>query len=327
MIYRPAGGMGVNTLLVNAGRRVELLTLLRTACQGRVVAVDIDAVAPTLYHADVAERVPAVADPGFVERLLEVCAAHEVGLVVPTTDRELAVLSRRSAEFLAVGARLAIGASDGVLAAQDKLACASMLLAAGVGAVPTQRWIAAETPPFRLPIVVKPRSGSAGEGVRVISAGEGWTAPPPGEDWLVQPLISGSEVTLDVLAADDGRVVCLGARRRLKVRGGEVERALTVPAEPFLELAANVARALSLAGPFNFQVLIEADTPLVGEVNPRLGGGLPLSEQAGAGLLEALCDWARLGDWRAGPPSLARPGVYMTRYDSSTFLESDELAW
>jgi len=327
MIYRPAAGMGVNTLLVNAGRRVELLTMLRTACQGRVIAVDIDAVAPTLYHADVAERVPAVADPAFVERLLELCAAHTVGLVVPTTDRELAVLSRRSGEFLAIGAHLAIAASDGVLAAQDKLACASMLLAAGVAAVPTQRWLAAETPPFGFPVVVKPRSGSAGEGVRVIPASDQWTAPPPGQDWLVQPLISGSEVTLDVLSADDGRVLCLGARRRLKVRGGEVERAQTVPAEPFLELAANVAAALALTGPFNFQVLIEAGTPLVGEVNPRLGGGLPLSEHAGAGLLESLCDWASRGEWQTGPPSLARPGVYMTRYDSSTFLESDELAW
>jgi carbamoyl-phosphate synthase large subunit len=122
-------------------------------------------------------------------------------------------------------------------------------------------------------------------------------------------------------------VLCLGARRRLKVRGGEVERAQTVPAEPFLELAANVAAALALTGPFNFQVLIEAGTPLVGEVNPRLGGGLPLSQHAGAGLLESLCDWASRGEWQTGPPSLARPGVYMTRYDSSTFLESDELAW
>jgi carbamoyl-phosphate synthase large subunit len=327
MIYRPPAGMGVNTLLVNAGRRVELVTMLRTACQGRVIAVDIDAVAPALYHADAAERVPPVGDPAFVERLLGLCRAHAVGLVVPTTDRELAVLSRRSDEFLAIGARMAIACNEGVGAAQDKLTCATMLLEAAIPAVPTKLWLASESPPFEFPIVVKPRSGSAAEGVRVISTAAGWTAPPPGEAWLVQPLVAGSEVTLDVLAAADGRVLCLGARRRLKVRGGEVERAQTVPAEPFLEMASKVARALGLTGPFNFQVLIEADSPLVGEVNPRLGGGLPLSQHAGAMLLESLCEWAISGDWRAGDPLLARPGVYMTRYDSSTFLESAELAW
>jgi carbamoyl-phosphate synthase large subunit len=319
--------MGVNTLLVNAGRRVELLTMLRTACEGRVIAVDIDAVAPTLYHADAAERVPPVSDPGFVERLLEVCATHAVALVVPTTDRELAALSSRPDAFQAVGARLAIASNAAVIAAQDKLTCASMLLDAGVAAVPTQRWLTAQAPPFDFPIVVKPRSGSAAQGVRVISTADQWTEPPAGEDWLVQPLISGTEVTLDVLAADDGRVVCLGARQRLKVRGGEVERAQTVAAEPFLELAGNVAGTLGLAGPFNFQVLIDADGALVGEVNPRLGGGLPLSQHAGAMLLESLCAWAIGGEWREGPPLLARPGVYMTRYDSSTYLESAELAW
>src|SRR5262249_49432117 len=101
----------------------------------------------------------------------------------------------------------------------------------------------------------------------------------------VQPLIAGAEVTIDVLAAERGRVVALGARRRLKVRGGEVERARTVDAEPFVEQAAAVARALGLSGPFNFQVFVDAEPALVGEVNPRLGGGLPLSQHAGAMLL------------------------------------------
>jgi carbamoyl-phosphate synthase large subunit len=319
--------MAVNTLLVNAGRRVELLNMLREASRGRLVAVDIDAVAPTLYHADVAARVPPVGDPGFVERLLELCREHGVGLVVPTTDRELPVLSRRVDDFAALGARVAIGAHAALETGLDKLACANALDAGGVAAVPTESWQAGDPPPFELPVVVKPRDGSAGEGVRVISSPEQWTPPPRGEHWLVQPLTGGPEVTIDVLAGESGRIVSLGARMRLKVRGGEVERAQTVPAEPYLEMAAAVARALALTGPFNFQVLDAAGAPLVGEVNPRLGGGLPLSQHAGALLLESLCAWGTSGEWPAGAPTLARPGVYMTRYDSSTFLEPGELAW
>jgi carbamoyl-phosphate synthase large subunit len=320
--------MGINTLLVNAGRRVELLSMLRHASGGRVIAVDIDPLAPTLYHADAAERVPAVGDPAFVERLLELCQTHAVGLVVPTTDRELPVLSRRRDEFVAAGARVAIADSVGVLGALDKLGCAETLTAAGVAAVPTSRWLEHESPPFAFPVVVKPRSGAAAEGVRVISEASQWTPPPPDGDWLVQPLVRGSEVTLDVLAADGGRVVCVGARQRLKVRGGEVERARTVPAGPFAAMASGVARALGLTGPFNFQVMFEATgSALVGEVNPRLGGGLPLSQHAGAMLLESLCEWAASGQWPSGEPVLARPDAYMTRHDASIFLEAVELAW
>jgi carbamoyl-phosphate synthase large subunit len=317
----------VNALLVNAGRRVELLELLRAACKGRVVAVDIDPIAPTLYYADVAAEVPQVANRGFVDRLLDLCREHSVRLAVPTTDRELEVLAEHVDDFAGVGTRVAIGPHRAVVAAQDKLACAAALIRAGIAPVPTEIWRADRAPSFEFPVVVKPRGGSAAEGVRVITRLDQWTAPPDGEErWLVQPRVPGAEVTLDALASDDGRVVCLGARRRLKVRGGEVERAITVDAEPFLELTTGVAGALSLSGPFNFQVFVDTEPPLIGEVNPRLGGGLPLSEHADLQLLESLCTWAASGRWRNGPV-LARPGVYMTRHDRSVFLEAAGLAW
>ena len=250
----------MNVLLVSAGRRVELLELLRAACGGgSVVAVDTDPLAPALYRADAGEAVPRVEEAGFVERLLELCERYEIALVAPTTDRELAILA---------------------------------------------------------------------EGVRTISSRSQWTDPPADDVWLVQPLIAAPEITLDVLAAEGGRIVSLGARRRLKVRGGEVERAVTVNGEPFVELAGAISTALDLSGPFNFQIFIQEDgPPLVGELNPRLGGGLPLSQHAGAMLLEALCEWAATGAWPDGPPRLARAGAHMTRHDSSIFLEGGDLLW
>jgi carbamoyl-phosphate synthase large subunit len=317
----------MNALLVSAGRRVELLELLRRACQGMVIAVDTDRLAPALYGADLAATVPPVSDPAFVARLRELCVAHSVSLVVPTTDRELSVLSQRAPELEAVGARVAIGHHDAVVTALDKLTCASVLDGVGVSAIPTARWVSEDPPPFPFPVVVKPRQGAAAEGVRVIRAAAQWTAPPEEEEWLVQPLVPGPEVTIDVLASDDGRIVCLGARRRLKVRGGEVERAQTVAAEPYLTVAERIARALALAGPFNFQVFIGPETPLVGEVNPRLGGGLPLSEHAGAGILSSLCAWAGNGRWSADGPATAEAGLYMTRHDQSLFLRPSDVAW
>lgn len=317
--------MSLNALLVNAGRRVELLEMLREACGGRVIAVDIDRLAPALYNADVAEPVPPVTSGDFVDRLADLCVAHRIALVVPTTDRELPVISRAIEPLADTGARVAIAPSRGVDAALDKLICASTLDAAGVPAVPTRRW-PADGPPFPFPVVVKPRRGSASEGVRVVQTSDQWTPAPRGEDWIVQPRVPGREVTIDVLASEDKRVVCIGARERLKVRGGEVERARTVDAKAYVELAAAVAAALSLVGPFNFQVFVDG-SHLVGEVNPRLGGGLPLSQHAGARLLEELCQWAASGRWRQTEPVMALPDVYMTRHDCSIFLDSHELAW
>lgn len=317
----------MNALLVSAGRRVELLQLLRRACRGMVIAVDTDRLAPALYGADLAATVPPVSDPAFVGSLRELCVAHSVSLVVPTTDRELSVLSQRAPELEAAGARVAIGSHHGVVTALDKRTCASVLDGAGVSVIPTAQWVSEDPPPFPFPVVVKPRQGAAAEGVRMISRAAQWTAPPAEEEWLVQPLVPGPEVTIDVLASDAGRIVCLGARRRLKVRGGEVERAQTVDPEPYLAVAEQIARALPLAGPFNFQVFIGPETPLVGEVNPRLGGGFPLSEHAGAGILSSLCAWAVDGRWSTDGPATAEAGLYMTRHDQSLFLSPSDLAW
>jgi carbamoyl-phosphate synthase large subunit len=319
----------VNVLLVSAGRRVELVELLRAACGGgRVVAVDVDPLAPALYRADAAEAVPRVEEAGFIERLLELCERHQLGLVAPTTDRELAILAEHAARFEAVGARVAVGEAAAVRTALDKLACSRALAEHVIDAVATESWRAGEPSPFGYPVVVKPRRGAAADGVRAISGAAQWTDPPASEEWLVQPRISGPEITIDALASPEARIVSLGARRRLKVRGGEVERAVTVHGEPFVDLAARIASALALSGPFNFQIFVQEDgPPLVGELNPRLGGGLPLSEHAGAGLLEALCRWALSGAWPDGPPRIARAGARMTRHDSSIFLEGDELLW
>jgi carbamoyl-phosphate synthase large subunit len=319
----------VNVLLVSAGRRVELVDLLRVACGGgRIVAVDIDPLAPALYRADAAEAVPRVEEAGFIERLLELCEHHQLGLVAPTTDRELVILAENAARFEAVGARVAVGEATAVRTALDKLACSRVLAEHAIAAVPTEPWRTGKPSPFAHPVVVKPKRGAAAEGVRTISEARQWTDPPGGGEWLVQPLIVAPEVTIDALASQEGRIVSLGARRRLKVRGGEVERAVTVHGEAFVDLAARIAGALALSGPFNFQVFIQGDgPPLVGELNPRLGGGLPLSEHAGGGLLEALCRWALTGSWPDGPTQIARAGTAMTRHDSSIFLEGDELLW
>jgi carbamoyl-phosphate synthase large subunit len=318
--------MSLNALVLNAGRRVELVKLLRQACRGRVVAVDIDRLAPALYHADIAAPVPPVTDSDFVEHIRDLCVTHHVSLVVPTTDRELPVISRAAAELATGGVRVAVAPTSAVDACLDKLDCASMLGVAGVQTVPTCAWPEYGPPPFPFPVVVKPRRGSASDGVRVIDTSDQWTRPPCGRDWIVQPRIRGHEVTIDVLVSEHGRVVSLGARERLKVRGGEVERARTVDANAYVELAAAVATGLSLVGPFNFQVFIDGE-PVVGEVNPRMGGGLPLSQHAGAMFLEELCAWAATGIWREGDPVTAREGVYMTRHDCSIFLEPQNLAW
>jgi carbamoyl-phosphate synthase large subunit len=183
--------------------------------------------------------------------------------------------------------------------------------------------------------MAKPRFGSASEGVALLrnaaelellvardEAGLPLTDGRPG-DMVVQSVASGREHTIDVFVDRAGQCHCAIPRRRLEVRGGEVSKAVTVRSEELIDLAFAMVNALPGAyGVLNFQVFADekAGTLAVIEINPRFGGGFPLSHRAGA-------DFARwlLEDVR-GLPSTAtgdgwRDGLVMLRYDAAVFVD------
>ncbi|MDE3026091.1 MAG: hypothetical protein KGI93_11030, partial [Acidobacteriota bacterium] len=80
-------------LFTCAGQRVDIVTSFRRA-GARTLAVDVNPLAPALYHADEHAFAPRVDDPGYVSALADLVAAHDVSLIVPLTDLDHGVLSR-----------------------------------------------------------------------------------------------------------------------------------------------------------------------------------------------------------------------------------------
>jgi carbamoyl-phosphate synthase large subunit len=79
-------------LFTCAGQRVDIVSAFSRA--GAVtVATDADRLAPALYHADHGALVPRVADPAYVRALAGLVAEHGVGLIVPLSDLDQALLA------------------------------------------------------------------------------------------------------------------------------------------------------------------------------------------------------------------------------------------
>ena len=110
-------------------------------------------------------------------------------------------------------------------------------------------------------------------------------------------------------------------RRRIEVRDGEVSKARTVRSEPLETLARRASEALPGGwGALNLQVFWDAEREEANviEINPRFGGGFPLSAHAGADMPRWLLEDA-LGlastasnDWRAD--------VLMLRWDDAVYI-------
>jgi carbamoyl-phosphate synthase large subunit len=318
----------INLLLVNVGRRVELLRLFRKAyaeagLSGRILASDVDPLAPALQEADGHFLVPRVDDPAFVPTLIGICGSESVSLVFPLIDPAIPILAGRRADFLAVGARLAVVPAEAAERTHDKWKFNQWARSAGVATPPT--WLPEDLPANpTFPLFVKPRHGSAGrQSYRVDDSEELAFYLARVELPLVQPFIAGPEVTNDVFCGLGGEVWAVVSRRRIEVRWGEVHKGVTIRDTSLLETCARMARALGAIGPVTIQCMLQAGRPLFTEVNARFAGGMPLAVAAGVPAPLWYLQQAAGLPVAAPPLGTYREGIYLTRYDESFFLEGD----
>jgi carbamoyl-phosphate synthase large subunit len=313
----------MNILLSSAGRRVALTELFRQALRGRgrVIAADADPTAPALYAADKGILVPRADDVAYVPAILGICRAEAVSAIVPLIDTELPTLAQAHDEFRNVGTRLLAAGPDSIETCFDKLQTAAFFERLGIA---TPQTIPRDARPHPLPAVIKPRRGSSGKGVNIVrtaSEVDYWLSNTP--DPLIQELLVGPEVTTDVLCDLEGKPVLAVQRERLKTRGGEVERGVTVNYPGITECALRAAEALRSAGVINVQCFLTKRGPLFTEINPRFGGGYPLAHAAGAAFPERIV--AMLA--REPQPELPAPraGMVMMRFDQAVFRTREEL--
>jgi len=321
----------MNILLTCAGRRVALMDAFRRALgrlglRGELLAADLTPAGAAYQKADVGLTVPPADGEEYIPSLLEAAARHEVRLVVPMTDVDLLPLARHRGDFAAAGCTVMIASEETIRLCRDKLATAELVGRAGLASVATHTLAEFRDRPF-YPCFAKPAAGSASIGAAVIRSESELAAHVArfGRDLVVQEWAAGQEFTIDVYRSRDEVVRCVVPRQRLAVRSGEVEKAVTVRDESLIQAASRLADALGdLWGVFCCQCRrqgAEAE-PKFFEVNPRFGGGAPLSIAAGADLPLYLLQEV------AGQPITAEIGVFtdglvMLRYDEAAFVQLD----
>ena len=246
-------------------------------------AVDIDPYAAGLYLVPEERRglVPPGEAPGFVDVLLERCAAWDIDVLVPTVDCELPAVAADS-RFADLGV-VVLGQSAHTLdVCLDKWQLIERCRT--VVPVPATTVLGPDTAveAGRLPMIVKPRRGSGSRGVRTVHSVDEVRACPSDGSHLLQELLPGAEYSVDVLVRRDGQVVAAVPRARLKVDSGVAVTARTVH-DPELEaLSVAVAREVGLRGIANIQWRCDTSgQPRLLEVNPRIPGTLPLTVAAG----------------------------------------------
>jgi carbamoyl-phosphate synthase large subunit len=337
----------MNVLLTCAGRRNYLIQFFQSELggRGRVFACDTSSAAPALAVADEGIIVPSMDDPGYFDALIAICQEHQIRLLISVNDLELGGLARRAEEFREVGTIAVVASPSLIATCQDKWTTFKLLSSCGIftpdtylGPEPVREALANGA--IAYPLVVKPRWGSSSIGVeriendRELTLAHEWgmvqvrrsmfwkLSQADGEHCLVfQEQLPGDEFGMDVVNDLEGNHVATLVRRKLVMRYGNTDRAMTVE-DPRLErLGQIIGRRLQHPGSLDCDVMMTASGPQVLDLNPRIGGGYPFSHVAGANLPAALIAWAS-GE-EPGPACFqVRPGVVASRCDEMMIVNS-----
>ena len=308
----------MNVMLTCAGRRTYFVKLFKEAMgtTGSVFACDSSADAPALQTADRAFIVPRVDHKDYIEVLLSICSEHRIGLLIPSLEAELLLLAMKRARFLAIGTVPLVSPWEITALCCDKLAAYNFLSNCGL-LVPhtfdslgaTRRALAHGDITF--PLIVKPRWGVSSIGVycshdhqeldlfcQVTKKQiEGCllaelSATDHQGNVLIQEQLSGEEYGMDVVNDLNGNYICTFTRRKIRMRAGQTDQAVTVRDDRLEMIGQTIGERLGHIGSLDCDVFMTKRGCYVIDINPRIGGGYPFVHIAGANLPAALIAWA-----------------------------------
>jgi carbamoyl-phosphate synthase large subunit len=292
-----------NILISSAGQRVVLVqifqrTLRELGVDAKVFATDKSPeIAPACYVADESLKVPCCGDEHYLDVMLKLCQEKEIGVIIPTIDPELSVFASNKERFMEAGVLLAEPDLPYIRICRDKRLTAKYLPQIGI-AVPKP--LDKYHPVF--PMFAKPYDGSRSLNTHAIMNQDELT-----KEILEDPKLifmeyvdkkEYREFTVDMYYGKDGRVKGIVPRERMKVRDGEISKGITRKNYIVDFLKERMGYIEGVRGCICIQLFYrERDNDIKGiEINPRFGGGFPLSYYAKANFVEYLIREYLLGE-------------------------------
>jgi len=322
----------VNILISSAGRRGALVKCFKDTikgmerCNGKVISVDASPLAAALYLSDKHYIISRISDQNYINILLNICRKEDIKLIIPTIDTELLILSQNKEIFEKKGIRIAISDTKVIEICSNKLKTFQFFKENNIPTVETFSYCQVDKiEKLNYPLFIKPCSGSASINTYKINNRKeldffiNYIDNP-----VIQEYTEGKEFTMDILADFNGKVLNVVPRERIEVRAGEINKGRTVKDKKIIEYVKNITEKLGAIGPITIQCFKKGNEIKFTEINPRIGGGYPLSFAAGANYPELLI---RMVFGEKIEPVLGEfeENLIMLRWEDAVFIKRDEI--
>lgn len=285
----------INILILSAGRRVELVQNFRKAAKrlnikSNVVAGDCSETAPAIYFADRKTILPRINEPNYIDEIINVCNKEDVKLVVPTIDTDLLLLSEERKRIESEsGAMVLVSNTGAVSICRDKINTQRFLEENGFKIPKMYSEEELDSESIQFPLFIKPKLGSSSINTfKVNNLEELNTYRSLIKEPIVQDFMEGKEFTVDVFLDFDGKLITVVPRLRMATRSGEISKGKIIKDNEIIEDIKKLVEVLKPIGHITVQLMKTKKGIEYIEINPRFGGGAPMSIQSGADSCENL---------------------------------------
>lgn len=278
-----------NILILSAGTRnkiiqyfVKALTAENGARLGNVIATDMSSLAPAIYEADKFYIVPRMTAPDYLDVVFAICRKEKISAVLSLIDPELSLLAANVDKFASLGVTV-IGSSYPLCEMSlDKMQMYNWLCAHGYRAAKSYTEKEAfygdlARGAIAFPVFVKPVRGSAS--IAISKAEDKETVEllfSHTDGLMIQQYLNGQEIGADVyIDMISGEVVSIFTKKKLKMRAGETDKAVSFQDEKLFALIERFVKEAGFKGQIDIDIFDVDGVYYISEVNPRFGGGYP----------------------------------------------------
>ena len=320
--------MDMNVLILSAGRRVELTKIFKEAVKkfgekNKVITVDLSDTAPANYFADNNYSVSRVTSDTYINEVIDICKEENIKLIVPTIDTELLILAKNREKIeKETGAKVLISDEKYIKICRNKITTSKFFKENNIGTPREINKEILENKDFSFPLFIKPLDGSSSINTfKVNNEKELEFFQEYIEKPIVQEFIEGTEYTVDILLDFDSNPITIVPRERIATRSGEISKGKVVKDREVINAVKELLKVFKGRGHITAQCMKTKDGIKFIEINPRFGGGAPMSIKAGANSAENILKL--LSGEKLDYNENYKEDILAIRFDDSIFIDKN----
>lgn len=281
----------MNILILSVGTRNKIVQYFKEVLDGsgNVVVTDMSDLAPAIYDADKYYIVPRMTSPDYLGTVLDICRKEQITGVLSLIDPELSLLAKYKEKFENVGTKVIGSSYELCEMCLDKFQMYNWLITHNYKCAKSYInkdlfYKDFEAGKISFPVFVKPTRGSASIAVSKVYDRETIELLFKYNDGLmIQEFLNGQEIGADVyIDMISGEVVSIFTKKKIKMRSGETDKAVSFKDEKLLKLITYFVGEADFRGQIDIDIFEIEGVYYISEVNPRFGGGYPHAYESGA---------------------------------------------